>query len=163
MELKIRQACLEDLDRLCEIEQICFPEKEAASRKALMDRLRVYGDSFQVAELYGVIIGFINGSVIHDMVIHDEHYENASCHDPAGEYQSIFGLSVLPEYRQHGYGSALVKAMIQTATEAGRKGLTLCCKKEKISYYEKLGFINHGKSESQHGNAEWYNMILKLD
>lgn len=163
MELKIRQAAFSDLDRLSEIEQACFSEKEAASRKTLESRLGVYGDSFQLAELDGVIIGFINGSIINDKVIHDEHYGDASFHDPNGAYQSIFGLCMLPEYRKQGYASELVNAMIKTAGDAGRKGLTLCCKDEKIKYYEKLGFVNHGKSASEHGGAVWYDMILQLD
>lgn len=163
MELLIRQASLEDLDLLDEIEQICFPPKEAASRDSLESRLMVYGSSFQLAALDGKIIGFINGSIINDMVIHDEHYSDTSYHDPNGAYQSIFGLCMLPEYRKSGYASALVNALIKTTADSGRKGLTLCCKEEKIPYYEKLGFVNHGKSVSDHGSAVWYNMILELN
>ncbi|MDF3003171.1 MAG: acetyltransferase [Bacillota bacterium] len=163
MELLIRQASIEDLDRLNEIEQICFPPMEAASRDSLKFRLMVYGPSFQLAEFDSRIIGFINGSIINDMVIHDEHYGDTSYHDPNGEYQSIFGLCMLPEYRKSGYASALVKALIKTAADSGRKGLTLCCKEEKIPYYEKLGFVNHGRSASDHGGAVWYNMIFELN
>lgn len=163
MELIIRQASIEDLEQLDEIEQICFPPKEAASCDTIESRLKVYGRSFQLAELDGKIIGFINGSIINDMVIHDEHYGDTSYHDVNGEYQSIFGLCMLPEYRKSGYASALVNALINTAADSGRKGLTLCCKEEKISYYEKLGFVNHGKSASDHGSAVWYNMILKFN
>ena len=161
MELFIRQASLNDLARLNEIEQICFPPQEAASLKALESRLEVYGDSFLLAELDGVIIGFVNGSIIDDKVIHDEHYGDTSYHDPNGAYQSIFGLCMLPEYRKNGYASSLIKALANSAEKAGRKGLTLCCKEEKISYYEKLGFVSHGKSASEHGCAVWYNMILE--
>jgi predicted N-acetyltransferase YhbS len=56
-----------------------------------------------------------------------------------------------------------VKALIEAARKAGRKGLTLCCKEEKIHYYEKFGFVEIGKSQSEHGYAVWYDMILLFD
>ena len=34
---------------------------------------------------------------------------------------------------------------------------------EKIHYYKKFGFVDIGKSESQHGHAVWYNMIFLFD
>ncbi len=98
--------------------------------------------------------------MINEKVIRDEFYNDTSFHDPHGDYQSIFGLDVLPEYRKQGIAAELVKNLTKKANIAGRKGLTLCCKEEKISYYKKLGFVNIGKSESEHGNAVWYNMIL---
>ena len=162
MSLNIRQAVLSDLDRIAEIEPVCFSEKEAASLETLKSRLERFGSSFQVLEAEGEIVGFINGSIIDGMVIQDKHYSDASLHNSQNDVQSIFGLCVLPEYRNHGYASQLVKAFIQTAEQSGKKGLTLCCKKEKIHFYETLGFTNHGKSDSEHGNAEWYNMILLL-
>jgi ribosomal protein S18 acetylase RimI-like enzyme len=160
MDLKIRQATMHDLDRITEIEAICFPEAEAASRESLEKRLEVYRDSFLIAELEGEMVGFINGSVISEKVISDEFYSDVSSHDPNGDYQSIFGVDVLPEYRRNGIAEALINELAGTAKKAGRKGMTLCSKQEKVHYYEKFGFANIGKSESEHGNAVWYDMVL---
>lgn len=160
MNLNIRQATIKDLDRVANIELVCFPKAEAATRETFENRLKIFTESFLIAEMDGEMVGFINGSVINEEVIHDEFYSDASFHDPKGDYQSIFGLDVLPEYRKIGIAAELVKALIEVARRAGRKGLTLCCKEEKIHYYKKLGFIDIGKSESEHGNAIWYNMIL---
>lgn len=160
MDLKIRQAATDDLDRITEIEAICFPEAEAASRESLRKRLEVYRDSFLVAELEGKMVGFINGSVINEKVISDEFYSDVSSHDPKGDYQSIFGVDVLPEYRRRGIAEALINELADTAKKAGRKGMTLCSKQEKVHYYEKFGFVDIGKSESEHGNAVWYDMVL---
>lgn len=163
MNLNISQAAIKDLDSIANIEKICFPKAEAATRESLEDRLKTFPESFLVAKLDGNIVGFINGSVISEKVIHDEYYSDASFHDPKGDYQSIFGVDVLPEYRSRGIAVELIKALIEVARKAGRKGLTLCCKEEKIHYYEKLGFAHIGKSESDHGHAIWYNMILLFD
>lgn len=163
MNLNIRQAKIKDLDNVADIEMICFPKAEAATRKTFEDRLKIFTESFLVAEMSEKMVGFINGSVINEEVIRDEFYSDVSFHDPKGEYQSIFGLDVLPEYRRMGIAAELVKAFIEVARGAGRKGLTLCCKEEKIHYYKKLGFVDIGKSESEHGSAVWYNMILKID
>lgn len=163
MEFKIRQATIKDLNVISNIEEICFPKAEAATCKSLETRLKTFTESFLVAELDEKIVGFINGSIINEKVIRDEFYNDISFHDPQGNYQSIFGLDVLPEYRSRGIAGKLIKSLIEIAREAGRKGLTLCCKKEKIHYYKKLGFINIGKSESKHGHAIWYNMIFLFD
>ena len=160
MELNIRQATMSDLDRVTEIEAICFPAVEAAPREALEDRLKVYNGSFLVGELDETMIGFINGSIINEKTIQDEFYEDVAFHDPQGDYQSIFGVDILPTYREKGLAAELIKALIEVAKNAGRKGLTLCCKEEKIHYYEKFGFVDIGKSKSEHGNAVWYDMVL---
>jgi ribosomal protein S18 acetylase RimI-like enzyme len=160
MDLKIRKATPQDLDRITAIEKVCFPEAEAASRESLKERLDVYHDSFLVAETEGEMVGFINGSVINENIIRDEFYSDVSSHDPKGDYQSIFGVDVLPEYRRNGIAAQLINAFMETAKKAGRKGMTLCSKQEKVHYYEKFGFVNIGKSESEHGNAVWYDMVL---
>lgn len=160
MNLNIRQATIKDLDSVTSIEKICFPQAEAATGESLEDRLKTFPESFLVAELEKKMVGFINGSVINEKVIRDEFYSDASFHNPQGDYQSIFGLDVLPEYRTRGIAAELVKALIEVARKAQRKGLTLCCKSEKIHYYKKLGFVDIGKSQSEHGHAIWYNMIL---
>jgi len=163
MNINIRQATLKDLDSVTNIEEICFPKAEAATRKSFEDRLKIFPESFLVAELNGKMIGFINGSVINDKIIRDQFYGDTSFHNPKGEYQSIFGLDVLPECRGNGVAAALMNALIEVARNAGRKGLTLCCKEEKIHYYEKFGYVNFGKSESDHGHAIWYDMILLFE
>ena len=43
--------------------------------------------------------------------------------------------------------------------ENERKGITLTCKQELVSFYEKFGFVNHGMSESKHGGVSWYNLV----
>ncbi|MGV8984221.1 GNAT family N-acetyltransferase [Clostridium sp.] len=163
MKLKIRQACIEDLDIITKVEARCFPEAEAATRISLAKRIKTFTKTFFVAEIDGEIIGFVNGCIINGTVIYDKLYEDATLHNPDGEYQTIFGLDVIPEYRNHGIATQLMNYMIEVARVAGRRGVILTCKEKLIHYYAKFGYINMGISDSVHGGAKWYDMVLEIN
>ena len=110
----------------------------------------------------GEIIGFINGCIINGTVIYDELYEDCTLHIPDGDYQTIFGLDVIPDYRNLGIAAQLMNYMIEVSRLAGRKGVILTCKEKLIHYYAKFGYVNKGISESVHGGAKWYDMILEF-
>ena len=142
---------------------VCFPAAEAAGRQSFAHRLAAFPESFFLAVHNGQIIGFINGCVTNETTIRDEMYEDSSLHDPEGAYQSIFGLDVLPEYRNCGIAALLMEHMIGDARAKGRKGLILTCKDRLIHYYEKFGYKNMGVSASVHGGAVWYDMLLEFE
>ncbi|WP_294578051.1 GNAT family N-acetyltransferase [uncultured Thomasclavelia sp.] len=160
--MKIRQATMKDLSAITAVEAACFPSAEAASKTDFENRLQVYPNHFWVMEEKGKIIGFINGMVNSHSTISDILYSKASFHDEAGKWQMIFGLDVLPEYRQQGLAAQLIEQMIEQARKEGRKGLVLTCKDKLIHYYEKFGFKNRGISQSVHGGAIWYDMLLEF-
>jgi len=163
MNLHIRKTTMNDLDTIVEIENQCFPEAEAASRTSLENRIRIFTDSFFVATVEeDEIVGFINGCITNDRTICDEMFDDPKLHIPDGDYQSIFGLDVIPEYRQRGIAGQLMKHMIQVSEKNGRKGVILTCKEHLINYYSKFGFENMGISASVHGGAQWYDMILEF-
>lgn len=162
MEYRIRNVEEGDLDAVCEVEAICFPAAEAAGKDAFGKRIKVFGDSFLVAEAEGVVIGFINGCATDEKTIRDEMFEDSSLHNPKGKYQSIFGLDVVPEWRKRGVASELMNCLISDAKRRGRKGLILTCKDRLIPYYEKFGYRSSGISASVHGGAVWYDMILEF-
>ena len=137
----IRFARPEDLEALAQVEAECFPAAEAAGR-----------ESFR----------FINGAVTDARTISDDMFENAGLHNANGAYQSIFGLDVAEEFRRRGVAAALMNRMIETARERGKKGLILTCKDRLIHYYEKFGYVKLGLSQSVHGGAVWYDMILEF-
>ena len=110
----------------------------------------------------GRIIGFINGAVTDARTISDDMFENAGLHNANGAYQSIFGLDVAEEFRRRGVAAALMNRMIETARERGKKCLILTCKDRLIHYYEKFGYVKLGLSQSVHGGAVWYDMILEF-
>lgn len=162
MNYTIRPVSPQDIDALTEVEAICFPAAEAATKKSFIDRVAAFPECFFLAESEGKVIGFINGIATDSKVIDDIMFEDSSYHNPNGIYQSIFGLDVLPEYRCQGIAAALMNHMIENAREKGRKGLILTCKDRLIHYYAKFGYENMGISNSVHGGAVWYDMILEF-
>ena len=119
MDYSIRKVRKEDLDRVVEVEALCFPPEEAAGREAILQRIALFPESFLVAELSdGTIIGFINGCVTEGNTICDEMFEKADFHNPDGAYQSVFGLDVIKEWRGRGVAAALMKRFIE---EAGKE------------------------------------------
>lgn len=159
----IRPVKTEDLDMVTEVEAVCFPAAEAATRESFAQRIAAFPESFFVAEHDGKIIGFINGCVTDERTIHDEMFEDSSLHNPKGQYQSIFGLDVIPKYQRQGIAAELMKHLIEDAREKGRKGLILTCKDRLIHYYAKFGYQNLGISASVHGGAVWYDMLLEFE
>ena len=162
MDVKIRRVTKEDLNAVAEVEAICFPEAEAATKASFEQRIKTFPESFFVAEIEGRIIGFINGCIINETSIYDELFSDATLHVPDGDYQTIFGLDVIPEYRSQGIAAQLMNHMIKVSRLEGRKGVILTCKEKLIRYYSKFGFENKGLSKSEHGGSEWYDMILEF-
>lgn len=162
MVLRIRQAVMEDLDRLSAIESVCFPPEQGAGREAIRRRLEAYPDHVLVGELGGEVVGHIMGPVIDKLYIQDEMYADTGCHSPKHPYQSVFSLSVIPTVRRRGIGGQLIHALIALARQEERLAVTLTCLAEKVPYYESFGFEKRGVSDSVHGGVTWYNMVLDL-
>lgn len=160
MDVLIRQVRPEDLDAVTRVEAVCFPEAEAAARDSFSQRIDAFPSGFFVMEQDGAVIGFINGGVTDSRVIADAMFEDVGLHRPDGAYQSIFGLDVLPEYQHQGLASMLMWHLIEAARASGRKGLILTCKEGLIGFYETFGYQCLGVSQSVHGGAVWYDMLL---
>ena len=160
---KIRKAEEMDLQAIAYVEAECFSEAERASFEVLRERIKVFENHFLVLTQQEEIIGFINGMVTNDQTISDPMFADTSLHNERGDWQSIFGLDVLPAYRKQGYGGMLMKALVSQAKQEKRKGLILTCKEPLIGYYETFGYRNMGISKSVHGGAVWYDMELKFE
>lgn len=160
--MKIRTATIEDLDAITAVEAECFPVAEAATRDSFKSRLTVYPDHFWLLEEEGKLVSFINGMVTDESTIRDEMFENAKLHNPKGKWQAIFGVNTIPSHRKRGLAGKVMKKVIEDARAQGRVGCILTCKEELIAYYEKFGFESIGLSESAHGGAVWYDMVLKF-
>ena len=159
--MNIRNGRISDVDELTAIEAECFPAAEAAERKSFEDRLKHYADHFWILEDdNGKIISFVNGMVTDEEHLTDKMYENASMHNENGAWQMIFGVNTLPEYRKKGYAEAVLRRVIDDAKKQGRKGLVLTCKEKLIHFYGKLGFVDEGVSDSEHGGVVWHEMRL---
>lgn len=160
--MEIRTATIKDLQKITEVERICFPPAEAAGEESFRERLMTYPEHFWLLEENGKLISFINGMVTDEITIRDEMFADASLHNEGGAYQAIFGVNTLPEYRRRGYAAKVMEHVISEARRQGRKGLILTCKEEKIHYYQKFGYEILGVSTSVHGGAVWYDALLKF-
>ena len=158
--MKIRNATIEDLKAITSVESTCFPEEEAASESDFKDRLTVYPNHFWLLEDDGKLIGFVNGMVTNESILSDQMYEDANLHNEDGQWQMIFGVNTIPEYRRQGCAERVINKVIDDAKKQGRKGLVLTCKEKLLHYYEKFGFKNEGISQSTHGGVVWYDMRL---
>ena len=160
--MQIRLVRPEDLQTIVQVEAACFPAAEAATQSDFQKRIECFPTHFWVLEEQDQLIGFINGMATDSKTIYDEMFENASLHQENGQYQAIFGLDVLPQYRRQGYAALLMKTLINDAKLHGRRGCILTCKEHLLHYYAKFGYKNLGTSESKHGGAVWYDMILEF-
>ncbi|WP_028042172.1 GNAT family N-acetyltransferase [Candidatus Stoquefichus massiliensis] len=160
--MEIRFATINDIEKIADIEKICFPKAEAATYDEFKERFDMFGECFLVAEDHHQVIGFINGCCTNEPSLPDELYHNPALHQVNGLYQTVFGLDVLPDYRHQGVAGLLLNALITLSKERGKSGVVLTCKDYLIHYYEKFGFECLGKSASNHGGAKWNDMYLTL-
>ena len=159
--MKIRKATINDLKELSRIEMECFPAAEAATEEIFCRRLEVYPNFFWILENEaGEIVSFVNGMATDNEILTDEMFENPDLHNKNGDWQMIFGVNTLPEFRRKGYAEKVLRRVVEDTKKDGRKGIVLTCKDKLVSFYEKIGFVNEGLSESTHGNAIWYNMRI---
>ncbi len=158
--MQIRTATIADVDALTEVEAICFPAAEAAPREQFEERVAHYGNHFWLMFEEEKLVAFVDGMVTSQPDLTDDLYEKAELHDENGDWQMIFGVTTLPEYRCRGFAGQLLKKAIADAKAQGRKGLVLTCKDRLVHYYAKFGFENEGVSESTHGNVAWNQMRL---
>lgn len=159
--MEIRHATKHDISAISEIEAKCFPPSEAASEKAFTERIENYGNHFWLMYENDKLIAFVDGFVTDESDLTDEMFANAAMHNENGAWQMIFGVNTLPEYRNNGYASELLRRAVDEAKEQGRKGVVLTCKDKLLPFYARLGFVDEGITDkSTHGNAVWHQMRI---
>ena len=158
--MEIRKGTLDDLEAVAAVEARCFPPEQAATMEQFRDRLQTYPEGFWLLWDGEILVGFLDGMVSDSPELTDAMFADASLHEPRGDWQMIFGLNTIPEYRNRGCAGQLIRQCIHDAEIEGRRGVVLTCLEEKIPYYEKFGLRKEGVSESVHGGAVWYRMRI---
>lgn len=159
--MNIRHATKHDVYAISEVEAKCFPPSEAASETAFIERIESYGNHFWLMHENDKLIAFVDGFVTDESDLTDEMFANAAMHNENGTWQMIFGVNTLPEYRNNGYASELLRRAVDEAREQGRKGVVLTCKDKLLPFYARLGFVDEGITDkSTHGNAVWHQMRI---
>ncbi len=164
MFILIRKAKLSDLDKLVEIENICFPEKERETRKIISERIETFNEGFLVAEVEQEIVAMINCCATNSDSINQEEFEKIM-HFPSqvnsGKNQFLVSIEVLPEFQGNGIANLLLERMIMIAKENKKKKILLVCKEPLIELYKKIGFIPNS-DQIKYGNEKWFGMELEL-
>ncbi len=160
----IRNATLDDLDEITNLELTCFSLEEAAKKEDFKERLDYYPEHFWLLFEDGKLVSLVDGFCTNQKDLSDEMYEDASLHDEDGDWQMVFGVVTHPDYRNRGNASILLKKVIANSKSQNRLGVVLTCKEYLIEFYSKLGFIDEGLSEkSHHAGEKWYQMRLTFE
>jgi len=162
--MQIRQAKVSEAETLAAMEYLCFPENEATPFGFNHARVQLFSEMFLVAvDEEDNPIAMINGVLTNKEAFEDCFFTDIEEQDPSGRNIMLLGLEVLPQYQGQGIGTQLMKAYLKQAKANNIKKVYLTCLKEKISYYEKLGFSNKGLSKSKWGNETWYDMCIEVN
>ena len=160
--MTIRQGTSEDIKIISAAEAVSFPAAEAASEKSFIRRMELYPEGFWLSFEGDGFIGFVNGMESDECDLSDDMYENARLYKKDGAWEVILSVVTLPEHRGKGYATKLMERVVADTKARGKKGLVLTCKEHLIGFYESVGFVSEGISESNHGGAQWYQMRLEF-
>jgi ribosomal-protein-alanine N-acetyltransferase len=124
MNFSIRQAKVEDLDKIYELETLCF--KDPYTKNLLYILFSLYPELFLVTETDNKIIGYVSGLVRRD------------------GYGHIVSICIHPDYRRKGLGTAMMYAIEKILKEnfgVCRYRLEVRVSNEvAIKLYHKLGY-----------------------
>lgn len=156
----IRHADMRDLDAVTKLEADSFIPSEAATKEKYEYRLKNFSDCFWLLDDFGEIYSFVVCLATDKRDLTDDMFENISIHNPDGEWLMILSVATSPRQRHRGYAKQVMNQAIKDTKKLNRKGMVLTCKEKYISFYAQFGFVNEGKSVSEHGGAVWYQMRL---
>lgn len=144
--LEISKMCLEDIERICELERLCF--SSPWSETALKDELENLNALFLACKIDGKVAGYIGSICVLD-----------EC--------SITNVAVFPEFRRMSVGNALVTSLCSLAKEKGITSIFLEVRKSNDAaraLYEKCGFSVCGQRKNFYTapNEDAYIMSIKL-
>lgn len=134
--MKIEKMTSAHLDRVCEIEKMCF--SHPWSRKSLESELSNETSLFFAALENNEVVGYIGMSVVLD-----EGY--------------IFNVAVDENFRCRGVGSALVGELITYSKKNNFSFVTLEVRKSNenaAALYSKFGFIKVGERRDYYSNPK---------
>ncbi|KAK1623179.1 acetyltransferase [Colletotrichum phormii] len=85
-------------------------------------------------------------------------------HQSEGKTITLHSLAVSPNSQKSGYGKTLmayyIKHMIQAAQT---ERISILTYDRLVSYYEKLGFTHHGKSQSEYAGVAWHDLSYEFN
>jgi len=154
----IREVRPSDLERCFLIETISYRGDEAASKEKILKRIITYPEGFVVIEANGEVVGFINSGATNEVDLADEEFKDLAGHDSDGQHVVIMSVVVHPNHQGNGFADQLMEFFISKMKDLSKTSLNLICQRNLIGFYQRHGFQLVGKSASNHGGLEWYEM-----
>jgi acyl transferase domain-containing protein/acyl carrier protein/ribosomal protein S18 acetylase RimI-like enzyme/protein-L-isoaspartate O-methyltransferase len=147
----IRPARFDDLDRLVELEDACWPEKLRSSRQDIRQRIETLPEGQLLLELEGRVCGAIYSQRIDDVDLLDGHTSGtvAGLHSPTGRVAQLLAVNVFPEQQHLGLGDRLLEHVLQ-----------LYCTKPGI---EKIAAVSLCRSYPHHRSQSFASYIHQRD
>ncbi|UCZ83943.1 GNAT family N-acetyltransferase [Pseudomonas sp. L5B5] len=158
----IRTVLPADLDRCFAIETQAYEGDEAATLAKIATRIATWPEGFIVAEVEGVVAGFINSGATFEVQMADEAFKELVGHDPAGSEVVIMSVVVHPDFQGLGLSRQLLEAFIARMAAAGKARIHLMCKERHVPLYARFGFVYLKASASDHGGMAWHEMVRAL-
>jgi ribosomal protein S18 acetylase RimI-like enzyme len=158
----IRPVTLADLDRCFAIESVAYEGDEAATREKIATRIATWPEGFIVAQVDGVVAGFINSGAAWQVEMADEAFKELIGHDPAGPNVVIMSVVVHPDYQGLGVAKRLMSEFITRMRGLNKASINLMCKERHVPFYQQFGFVYLKASASDHGGMAWHEMVLSL-
>jgi [ribosomal protein S18]-alanine N-acetyltransferase len=148
VNVTLRDNTPEDFDTLHQIDQVCYEEEVAYSKRELRAYLRFRGSDCVVVELDRQIAGF--------------------CISARQEERGyIVTIDVLPQFRRLHVGTALLKEVERRLAENGVREIALetaTDNESAVSFWKKHGYRSRGVRENYYPNGrDAFAMVKHLD
>ena len=148
MNITLRNNAPEDFDTLYEIDQLCYEDEVAYSKRELRAYLRFRGSECVVAEAGGAIAGFCISA-------------------RQGERGYIVTIDVLPQFRRVHVGTALLEEIERRLAVNGVREVALetaTDNESAVAFWKKHGYRSRGIREGYYPNGrDAFSMVKQLD
>lgn len=157
-----RQALPADAQRCFQIESTAYEGDEAATLDRIRTRIAQYPEGFQVMEIDGQVIGFINSGCAHEVVMSDDAFKELVGHDRLAPHVVIMSVVLDPAHQGRGHSHRMMEVFVRGMAQRGKATIHLMCKQRHVGLYERMGFRYVKPSASDHGGMSWHEMVMAL-
>lgn len=85
-------------------------------------------------------------------------------HQETGRFIGIHAVAIHPDFQRMGLGFVMLKDYVQSLFSLQTAdGISIIVHDKYVSFYERNGFENRGKSECQYAGSTWLDMYLPFD
>ena len=142
--LTLRNALPADAARCFEIEITAYEGDEAATREKIATRIATWPEGFIVAEVDGVVAGFINSGAAFQVEMSDEAFKELVGHSAEALNVVIMSVVVDPAHQGKGYSTLLMTEFVQRMRAMGKQTIHLMCKERHVPLYTRMGYRTVG-------------------